>query len=110
MAQTVAPPISPVDRVRAVSPKIAESFQALRQAIDEAGPLERKYRELCNLSAFTTARIEGAFKTHCGRALEAGATQEEIRQACVLPFGATQAIGPIADALRWAEEVFAARR
>src|SRR5712692_149881 len=107
MAQAVAP-ASPVERVRNVSAAAADSFGALRRAIDESGPLEPKYRELINLGAFTTARIEGAFKTHCGRALDAGATLEEIRQAVLLPFAATSGIGPVADGLRWVEEVLAA--
>lgn len=108
MAQTTIP-VTPLDRVRNVSGKLADEFVALRAAIDEAGPLERKYRELINLAAFTTARIEGAFKTHCGRALDAGATPEEIRQAVLLPLGATMGVGPVAEALRWAEEVITSR-
>ncbi|HZT07120.1 MAG TPA: carboxymuconolactone decarboxylase family protein [Chloroflexota bacterium] len=109
MAQTTRA-LGPVDRVRDVSSSAAEAFTALRRAIDEAGPLEAKYRELINLGAFATARIEGAFKTHCGRALDAGATPEEVRQAALLPLAATSGIGPVADALRWAEEVIASRR
>src|SRR4051812_48193748 len=110
MAETVTRPLSPVDRVRSASAGAAEAFGALRRAIEESGPLEPKYRELINLGAFTTARIEGAFKTHCGRALDAGATVEECRQAALLPLGATMGIGPVADALRWVEEVVSNRK
>lgn len=108
MAQITAP-ASPIERVRQASTKTAEEFLALRAAIEEAGPLERKYRELINLSAFTTARIEGAFKVHCGRAFDAGATLEEVHQAVLLTLAATSGIGPVADALRWADEVAASR-
>lgn len=101
--------LSPIERLRQASPKTAEEFLALRAAIDEAGPLERKYRELINLSAFTTARIEGAFKTHLGRAFDAGATPEEARQSVLLTLGATMGVGPVADELRWIDEVLASR-
>jgi alkylhydroperoxidase/carboxymuconolactone decarboxylase family protein YurZ len=110
MTQAVTTPGNPVERVRSVSSGAADAFGALRRAIEESGPLEPKYRELINLAAFTTARIEFAFKTHCGRALDAGATPDECRQAALLPLAATQGIGPVADALRWIEEVLTARK
>jgi 4-carboxymuconolactone decarboxylase len=110
MAQAVTTPVGPIDRVRNASADAAQAFGALRRAIEESGPLEAKYRELINMGAFTTARIEGAFKTHCGRALDAGATAEECRQAALLPLAATSGIGPVADALRWIDEVLANRK
>jgi alkylhydroperoxidase/carboxymuconolactone decarboxylase family protein YurZ len=110
MAQAVTTPVGPVDRVRSASADAAQAFGALRRAVEESGPLEPKYRELINLAAFTTARIEGAFKTHCGRALDGGATPEEIRQAVLLTFASTMGIGPVADALRWVDEVLANRK
>lgn len=108
MAQATAP-VGPVDRLRAISPDVADRFNAMRKAIEEAGPLDAKHRELIMLAGFTTARIEGGFKTHCGRALAAGATPDEVRQAALLTLAATQGVGPVADALRWAEEVIASR-
>ena len=110
MAQAVTAPASPIERVRSASADAADAFGALRRAVEAAGPLEPKYRELCNLSAFATARIEGAFKTHCGRALDGGATPEECRQAVLLTFASTMGIGPVSDALRWVDEVLANRR
>jgi alkylhydroperoxidase/carboxymuconolactone decarboxylase family protein YurZ len=109
MAQTTTV-LSPVDRVRSVSGGVAEGFGSLRRAIDEAGPLEPKYRELINIAAFTVARIEGGFRTHCGRALAAGATPDEVRQAVLLTFGSCMGVGPTADALRWADEVIASHK
>jgi alkylhydroperoxidase/carboxymuconolactone decarboxylase family protein YurZ len=101
--------LTAIERVGLVSTTAAESFAAMRAAINEAGPLEAKYRELINIAAFATARIEGGFKTHLGRALDAGATPEEARQATLLTFGSTLGISPVTDALRWIDEVLASR-
>ena len=109
MAQTTTA-LGPVDRVRSVSSDVAQGFMQLRRGIDEAGPLAPKHRELINIAAFTVARIEGGFRTHCGRAIEAGATPEEIRQAVLLTFASCGGVGPTADALRWADEVIASRK
>ncbi len=110
MAQTVNTPTTPVQRLRDASPAAADAFAALRKAVEESGPLETKYRELINMGAFTTARMEASFKTHCGRALDAGATPEECRQAALLTFAATTGFSSVADALRWLEDVLAARK
>ncbi len=109
MAQATRIPTA-IERIGQVSTTAAESFAGLRGAIDEAGPLERKYRELINIAAFATARIESGFKTHLGRALDAGASAEEARQATLLTFGSTLGIGPVTEALRWLDEVLASRR
>jgi len=100
---------SSVDLVHDVSADVAEEFGALRRAIEEAGPLAARYRELINVGAFTTARIPNSIKTHAGRALDAGATPAELRQAVLLALAATTGVGPTADALRCIEEVVASR-
>ena len=109
MAQAPSRP-SAIDAIKAVSPEVASGFGALRRAVDESGPLEPKYRELINIAAFAAARIESGLKTHTGRALDAGATPEEIHQALLLTFGSVLGIAPTTDALRWADEVIASRR
>jgi AhpD family alkylhydroperoxidase len=108
MAQATTRP-SAIDAIKAVSGDAAQGFGALRRAIDESGPLEPKYRELINIAAFAAARIEGGLKTHTGRALDAGATPEEVHQALLLTFGSVLGIAPVTDALRWADEVIASR-
>ena len=110
MAQSPARPKTSVDRLRDVAPQIGDAFAALRRGIDEAGPLTPKYRELINLASFTTARNESGFRTHCGRALEAGATAEEIHQAVLLTFGSNMGIAAVVDALNWADDVISSRK
>jgi alkylhydroperoxidase/carboxymuconolactone decarboxylase family protein YurZ len=99
-----------VDELRKRFPDVAEGFQAaMRKAVDGAGPLDTRTRELILLAGYITGRQSEGFKTHASRALAAGATPEEVRHACVLVLGATAALEPVVDALIWADEVIAAR-
>jgi alkylhydroperoxidase/carboxymuconolactone decarboxylase family protein YurZ len=50
-------------------------------------------------------RQEGGFKSHCRRALAAGATPEEVRQAVVITLSNVASIEVVADALLWVDEV-----
>jgi 4-carboxymuconolactone decarboxylase len=98
-----------VDIIKEHFPQVGEGFSALRGAAGKAGPLEPKILELILLSGYTVARMEGGYKTHAKRALDAGATPEEVLHATVINFGANAAIEQVADALSWADEVIAAR-
>ncbi len=89
-------------------PDVFDTFGKLRRAVDAAGPLDTKTRELILLAGFTVGRQEGGYRAHCKRAMDAGATAEEVRQATVICLGATAAIELVADALSWADEVIAA--
>jgi AhpD family alkylhydroperoxidase len=109
VAQATTRP-SAIESIRAVSGDVAQGFGSLRRAVEEAGPIPPKYRELINIAAFAAARIESGLKTHTGRALDAGATPEEIHQALLLTFGSCNGIGPTTDALYWADEVINSRR
>jgi len=91
------------------SKKVADSFVAMRGAIAEAGPLEPKYRELINVAGFVVEKNERGFRTHCSRALQAGATPEEVRQTICLLLGASAGAAVVANALEWAEELIAAQ-
>ena len=99
-----------VDELRKRFPGVADGFQsAMRKAVDTAGPLDTRTRELILLAGYITARQGEGFKTHANRAMDAGATADEVRHACVLVLGATAALEPVVDALIWADEVIGAR-
>lgn len=101
--------VGSVQTLKNASPAVADGFRAMRDAIDNCGPLEPRIRELILLGGFTVARQEGGFKTHCRRALELGASPEEVRQAGLVTFGAITSLEAAADALRWADEVISSR-
>jgi alkylhydroperoxidase/carboxymuconolactone decarboxylase family protein YurZ len=89
-------------------PRIAEAFlHGVREAVDNAGPLDAKTRELVLLGAYTAARHPHAFKVHCRRALANGASPDEVRHAVLLTFGAPVPLEPVVDALLWCDDVIA---
>jgi alkylhydroperoxidase/carboxymuconolactone decarboxylase family protein YurZ len=86
------------------NPAVVLAYDALGKACAEAGPLDVKMRELVKLGMAIGARLEGAVHSHVRRALEAGASPEQIRHvvslaAPTLGFPATVA------AYTWVEEV-----
>ncbi len=65
-------------------PEIAKAYEALGDAARGAGPLSARDAELVKLALAAGARLEGAVHSHARRALEAGASPEELRQVPLL--------------------------
>ena len=84
--------------------KLADALDELGRAIREEGPVMGKEVHLIQLAAATAIRSEGAVHSHVRRALEAGATAEEIRHTVIL---LTSTIGfpTVAAALSWVEDI-----
>jgi 4-carboxymuconolactone decarboxylase len=89
-------------------PAVMRAYEALGVAAQEAGPLDPKTRELVKLGIAIGARSEGATHSHTRRALEAGATPEEIRHV-VLLVTTTLGFPAMMAAMTWVEDVFGAR-
>jgi alkylhydroperoxidase/carboxymuconolactone decarboxylase family protein YurZ len=85
-------------------PGMLEAHRALQAAAAQGGPLDERIRELILLGAFTAARQEGGFKSHARRAIAAGATSDELRQAVAITMGNVTSIEVVADALLWVDE------
>jgi pimeloyl-ACP methyl ester carboxylesterase/alkylhydroperoxidase/carboxymuconolactone decarboxylase family protein YurZ len=100
----------PSERLRDVNADVAAAFKAMRQAIEKAGPLDYPAREYIMLAAFAAAGYEESFRIHVRRAAERGLPLSAVRQAVLIPFGATAAMLPIVNALQWADEAYAAYR
>ena len=77
----------------------------LGQNVKELGPLDIKTCELIQLGAAATLRSEGAVHSHARRAIEAGASAEEVYQSLVL---LTSTIGfpNVAAAISWVDDLF----
>jgi alkylhydroperoxidase/carboxymuconolactone decarboxylase family protein YurZ len=85
-------------------PEIARAYDQLGAACHLAGPLPRKERALIKLGISMGAWLEGAVHSHVRKALEAGATPQEIRHAALLAlptigFPSTMAV------LTWIDDV-----
>jgi 4-carboxymuconolactone decarboxylase len=85
-------------------PDIANIYEELGSAIHNAGPLDKKTRELIKLGISAGARHEGAVHSAARKALAAGASKEELRQTIFLSL-TTIGFPSMMAALRWLEDI-----
>ena len=85
---------------------VAKAYEALGEACAKAGPLDAKTRELVKLGMAIGGRLEGAVHAHTRRALEAGATPEQIRHVVALA-APTVGFPTTVAAFTWVEELLA---
>jgi alkylhydroperoxidase/carboxymuconolactone decarboxylase family protein YurZ len=85
-------------------PGVGKAYEDFGEAIAKAGPLDEKTRCLVKLAMSIAARLEGGAKSHAHKALQAGASQEEIRHVALL---AAPTIGfpSMMAGLSWVDEV-----
>jgi len=86
------------------NPAVARAYEDLGKACVGAGPLDARTRELVKLGMSIGGGLEGAVHSHVRRALEAGATPDEIRHVVAL---AVPTIGfpATAAAFTWVEDL-----
>ncbi|MDD3618801.1 MAG: carboxymuconolactone decarboxylase family protein [Desulfobulbaceae bacterium] len=84
-------------------PTVMASLENLGTTLRDAGPIDRKTSELIQLAA-AAAHSTGAVHSHARRALEAGATREEIEHTLLLLIS-TIGYPKVAAALSWVEEM-----
>jgi alkylhydroperoxidase/carboxymuconolactone decarboxylase family protein YurZ len=85
-------------------PRLMKAYEELSAATLAEGPLDRKHAELVKIGITIGARLEGATHSHSRRALEAGATPDEIRHAIRLAL-TTIGFPSMMAALGWADDV-----
>lgn len=83
---------------------IAKAYEDLGTACHTAGPLDEKTRALVKLAISIGARLEGGAHSHVRKALDAGATNEELYHVALL---AIQTIGfpPAMAAMSWIDDI-----
>ena len=81
-----------------------EAVEGLGETVRKSGPLEAKTTHLIQLAAAAAIRSQGSVHSHTRRALQAGATPEEIVHALIL---LTSTIGfpNVSAALSWSYDV-----
>jgi 4-carboxymuconolactone decarboxylase len=85
-------------------PAIAGACEQLGATLVKAGPLDQKTVELTRLAIAVGARQEGGVHSHARRALEAGASADEIRHVVLLSIASIGFPNAMA-ALSWVEDV-----
>lgn len=83
---------------------VGDAYRALGDAVANAGPLDAKTRALIKLGMSIGAQLEGASHSQTRKALEAGATPEEIRHA-VLQATSTLGFPLMMAGLAWVDDV-----
>ncbi|MDY0391484.1 carboxymuconolactone decarboxylase family protein [Desulfobulbus oligotrophicus] len=84
-------------------PEVISAVEQLGVTLRTAGPLDEKTSHLVQLAAAAASQSEGSVHSHVRRALQAGATAEEITHTLLLlmtTIGFPQAMA----ALSWANE------
>ncbi len=86
-------------------PKLGEAHELSQQGAEEAGPLDAKTLFLVKMGIAIGAGLESAVKAHVRRAMQAGATEEEVEQAIVTAMN-TVGFPRTVAAWSWAQEQF----
>lgn len=87
-------------------PQIGAAYRQLGDAVAEAGPLDAKTCAMIKLGICFGAGLDGGARSQARKALDAGASPEELRHAALQ---ATTTIGfpTMMRGLGWVEEVIA---
>jgi 4-carboxymuconolactone decarboxylase len=90
-------------------PELLDAVEALGKTAKQAGPLDEKTAQLVQLAAAAAIRSEGAVHSHSKRAIDAGATADEIYHALIL---LTSTIGfpSVVAAISWVDDVALAQK
>ena len=90
---------------------IAKRFKKYRRALEnlgkaakEAGPIDDKTSHLIQMAAAAAIRSEGAVHSHARRALQAGASPDELHHAIIL-LSSTIGFPTVSAALSWVDDV-----
>lgn len=87
-------------------PKLAEAHESIAKTVDSAGPLDRKTGELVKIGICLGGGLESALRSHVRRAIEHGATRQEVEQSILM--GMTTCGFPrTVAAWKWAQDQFA---
>jgi len=85
-------------------PEVISDYKQLGQTCRAAGPLDQKCQDLIKLGIAIGANSRGAVMSSTRKALESGATQDEIYHAALLSLTTTGFPNMIA-ALQWVDSV-----
>jgi 4-carboxymuconolactone decarboxylase len=99
----------PYQQFRTNYPQVYKAYEQLGEAAANAGPLDAKTRELIRLGMSAANKSESAVQSHTHRALDAGATSEEIEHTLLLGIN-TLGFSTIMAAITWAKAAVAARK
>lgn len=83
---------------------IMDNLEKMGEELRRSGPIDKKTSHLIQLAASAAIHSEGATHSHARRALEAGATPDELRHAIILLIS-TIGFPRVSAALSWVEDI-----
>jgi alkylhydroperoxidase/carboxymuconolactone decarboxylase family protein YurZ len=86
-------------------PELGEAHESVAKAVDGVGPLDAKTCHLIKIGISVGAGLESATRSHVRRAMQAGATRQEIEQAILLAMN-TCGFPRTVAAWQWATQQF----
>lgn len=95
---------TPLDKLAAVSPSVAEGFKTLRKGVFD-GPLDEATVELIVVGSLAATGEHGALRVHVRRLLGMDVSMDAIRQAIVCSLAAASTLSATVDALDIAESL-----
>lgn len=84
--------------------KYTRAVENLGKAAKDAGPIKEKTSHLIQMAAAAAIRSEGSVHSHARRALEAGATPDELHHTIIL-LSSTIGFPTVSAALSWVDDV-----
>jgi 4-carboxymuconolactone decarboxylase len=87
-------------------PEVYAAYEKLGETASNTGPLDAKTRELIKIGMAAASQAESSVQSHTHRALEAGATADEIEHAIVIGVN-TISFSSMMAALTWAKAAIA---
>lgn len=91
-------------KIREMYPQLIEMHERVGELGRKAGPLQEKYTHLIQMAVCVALRSEGGVHSHTRRALEAGATPEEIYHALILLIS-TAGFPTVSAGFSWVDDV-----
>jgi alkylhydroperoxidase/carboxymuconolactone decarboxylase family protein YurZ len=88
-------------------PEVIAASEDLGKAAKAAGPIDQKTAHLIQMAASAAIRSHGAVRSHARRALEAGASLEELYHS-ILVLISTIGLPMVAAAVGWIDDVIEA--
>jgi alkylhydroperoxidase/carboxymuconolactone decarboxylase family protein YurZ len=85
-------------------PKLIKAYESAGETARKAGPLQEKHTHLIQLAACVGLRSEGGVHSHTRRALDTGATPEEIYHTLAL-LVSTVGFPAVAAAFSWVNDI-----
>ncbi len=84
--------------------KYTKAVENLGKAAKDAGPIDDKTSHLIQMAAAAAIRSEGSVHSHARRALQSGASPDELHHAIIL-LSSTIGFPTVSAALSWVDDV-----